>query len=85
MKLDDILKERGGRYGLFKDNALIAQELKEVMRRGIKWSALAPDQKEALDMFAAKISRLLTGDPDYADNWDDIAGYAKLVAGRLAT
>ena len=54
------------------------------MRQGpSKWDALKPDQQEALEMMAAKVSRILIGDPDYADNWDDIAGFATLVANRL--
>jgi hypothetical protein len=30
-------------------------------------------------MIFCKITRILTGDPNYTDNWHDIAGYAKLV------
>jgi hypothetical protein len=41
------------------------------------------DQAEALDMIFHKIGRILNGDPNYADSWIDIAGYAKLVADRL--
>jgi hypothetical protein len=44
---------------------------------------LDSDQLEALDMIAHKIARILNGDPNYADNWIDIAGYATLVANRL--
>ena len=85
MKLSDVLNERGSRYGEFKCNAALSQNIKAAMKLSHKWSALAPDQCEALEMFAAKISRILTGDPDYADNWDDITGYATLVANRLKT
>jgi hypothetical protein len=49
-----------------------------------KWSSLKADQKEGLEMIAAKISRILNGDPDYPDSWDDIAGFATLVANRLS-
>jgi hypothetical protein len=41
------------------------------------------DQREALDMIAHKIARIINGDPDYADSWVDIAGYATLVSERL--
>ena len=41
------------------------------------------DQNEALQMICHKIARIVNGDPDYADSWVDIAGYAKLVADRL--
>jgi hypothetical protein len=44
---------------------------------------LEDDQAEALEMIANKIARILNGDPDYADSWTDIAGYATLVAERL--
>lgn len=50
---------------------------------GTKWHSLASDQKEALEMIAHKLARIINGDPDYADSWVDIAGYSKLVADRL--
>jgi hypothetical protein len=34
-------------------------------------------------MIFHKIARILNGNPDYVDNWIDIAGYAKLVADDL--
>ena len=46
---------------------------------------LDEDMTDALEMMAVKISRILNGDPWYADNWVDIAGYAKLVGDRLET
>ena len=88
----DTLDERGKRYGDFSDHARICQDLKEVMlsttmpsahdpQRG--WAYLRPYQKQALEVIADKIARILSGDPDYADNWHDIQGYAKLVEDRL--
>jgi hypothetical protein len=41
------------------------------------------DQIEALEMIFSKLARILNGDPNYADSWIDIAGYATLVADRL--
>lgn len=29
-------------------------------------------------MILAKIARIVSGDPNHADHWDDIAGYALL-------
>jgi len=29
-------------------------------------------------MLANKLSRIVNGDPEYQDSWDDIAGYALL-------
>jgi hypothetical protein len=81
--VEETLQERGKRYGEFATHALVTQRLKHGMRLTERWSALAPDQQEALDMIVHKIGRILNGDPDYADSWHDIAGYATLVEQRL--
>lgn len=79
------INERGKRYGKFSSRAQITQEIK----RAMAYHALALDktftdsQWEALEMIADKIGRIVNGDPDYADSWVDIAGYAKLVADEL--
>jgi len=62
----------------------IACDLKGVMWSYTDWAEqLAPDQREALEMIQVKIARIINGDPNYADNWRDIEGYARLVANRL--
>ena len=79
------LAERGKRYGAFTGHAAITQLLKFDMSTQSGWLKLADDQKEALEMIAHKIGRILNGDPNYDDSWIDIAGYAQLVADRLKT
>ena len=89
--IDTILDERAARYGKFEDHARIAGVLKHEMRQfrrqggraPVTWDGLAYDQQEALEMIAHKIGRILNGDPNYPDNFWDIAGYATLVARRL--
>ena len=81
--IDDVLAERGSRYGEFDEHAKITQRLKRAMSDTRKWNTLADDQKEALEMVAHKIGRILNGDPDYADSWTDIIGYTRLVEKRL--
>ena len=83
--LADTLDERGARYGRFISHAAITQELKHVIKTHLTCNekALADDQQEAIDMICHKLGRIVNGDPDYADSWIDIAGYAKLVADRL--
>lgn len=90
----DILAERGKRYGTFAGHAKLAQRLKNTMGTHCRenggttvpaWQGLAPDQREALEMIAHKVARILNGDPDYPDSWRDIEGYSKLVADRLET
>jgi hypothetical protein len=77
------LNERGKRYGKFTGHAEITQAIKSVMFNSRSDLVLASDQREALEMIAHKIGRIINGDPDYADSWVDIAGYAQLVADRL--
>jgi hypothetical protein len=83
--VDAILNARGSRYGNFLDHARVTYKLKEVARNFAeeKGKTFAVDQCEAMDMIFHKIGRILNGDPNYADSWIDIAGYAKLVADRL--
>jgi len=83
--IDKILDERGARYGKFKNHANISQRLKYVVADALsnRKGVIEDDQREALDMICHKIARIVNGDPDYADSWVDIAGYAQLVADRL--
>lgn len=78
-----ILEERGAVYGDFLAQAQITGDLKMVMHARLGWAKLSPDMEEALDMIAVKIARILNGNPRHTDSWDDIAGYATLVADRL--
>jgi Domain of unknown function (DUF6378) len=82
-KIQQILKERGSRYGDFKGHAQITQSIKVAMSRTAKWHELTDSQREALEMVAHKIGRILNGDPDYLDSWVDIGGYVQLVIDQL--
>ena len=82
-EIDSTLAERGDRYGAFDEHARITQAIKAAMADSPNWATLAPDQREALEMIAHKVGRILNGDPNYHDSWHDIVGYAKLVADRL--
>jgi len=81
--VDNTLQERGNRYGKFSGHALATQQLKHMMHTHSGWHKLSDSQAEALDMIAHKIGRILNGDPNYADSWHDIAGYATLVDNQL--
>lgn len=83
--IEEVLQERGTRYGVFLGHAVITQEIKRAMHRASKWHDLSDDKKEALEMIAHKIGRILNGDPEYHDSWFDIIGYSKLVADVLKT
>lgn len=83
MDLEKTLEERGSRYGTLQHNGQIAQSLKFHYRLVKGWHLLKTDQQEALDQIASKIARILSGDPNYPDNWHDIAGYATCVEKAL--
>lgn len=83
MNTQEILAERGTTHGDFSDNAKISQMLKSVVRNGLVYHDMSAVQKEALDMILHKIARAVSGNPNYKDHYDDIAGYATLVSERL--
>lgn len=83
MSIEQTLQERGARYGDFSDHARICQAIKSDMTDADGWERLSDVQKQALEVIADKIARILSGDPNYADNWHDIQGYAKLAEERL--
>lgn len=83
MGINEILEERGKCYGEFIDNAFVTQNIKNAIRNSPNWKSLPDDMKEALEMIANKMGRILNGDPSYIDSWTDIIGYAKLVEDNL--
>lgn len=81
--IEQILEQRGNQYGAFPDHAMIAQNIKKAMRESTNWAGLSDDKREALEMIAHKIGRILNGNPEYKDSWTDIIGYARLVEKTL--
>lgn len=81
-----MLSERGKTHGRFEDHARCTQRLKDVLhdeasqRMYRKQTALSMQQLESLEMILHKIGRIVAGDADFHDHWDDIAGYAKLCS-----
>lgn len=86
MSVHSILAQRGARYGNFTDQAEHCLTIKGTIfgLMGIgKVQTLKSDQIEAISNIANKLARITNGDPHYHDSWQDIAGYAQLVADRL--
>lgn len=81
--IDAVLAERGARYGEFDEHARIAQNIKDVLRGSPNWDRLNPSMREALEMIAHKLARIVNGDPNYDDSWRDVGGYARLVERQL--
>lgn len=69
---------RNATHGDFRENARISQATKEIWRSSPYWHKLSPVTRESLDQQALKVSRILSGQEDFADHWLDIEGYARL-------
>ena len=85
--IDATLSERGQRYGEFEDHAEHSIAIKTLLFTLMgeeKAHTLKADQVEAICMISHKLARITNGDPHYDDSWRDVAGYAQLVANRLA-
>jgi len=82
--IESILAERQTTHGDFTDNARVMQSLKRVVQTEVGWDRLTDVQREALHMILHKVGRIISGNPNTHDHWDDIAGYAKLASERIA-
>jgi hypothetical protein len=83
MTIEETLAARGKEYGVFAEHALITQNIKRAMQGGKNWPTLRDDQREALEMVAHKIGRILNGNPNSHDQYHDCIGYLKLIADTL--
>ena len=77
--INETLDAREKTYGDFDLQAMISQDLKQIMRATPQWPESPDIEKEALDMIVHKMARILNGGVRDSDNWHDIAGYATLV------
>ena len=82
MSINETLEQRGVRYGEFSEVAETTYQLQEALKRS-QPSSMTSSQIIALDMICNKMARIVNGDPNYIDNWHDIAGYATLVEQEL--
>ena len=79
----DIINERATTHGLYKHTAAWSQSIKDMFRGSPNWQHMNDGQKEALEMIAVKLARLLNGNPQFPDHWNDIAGYGKLGSNSI--
>lgn len=82
-EINDILKERGSRYGDFGVQARTAQNIRDAFEASPNWHLLPPYMKEALSLMTTKFSRMLTGDHMYMDNVVDLIGYMTLMRNEM--
>ncbi|MEI1732899.1 DUF6378 domain-containing protein [Acinetobacter baumannii] len=84
MSIQKTLQQRGERYGDFAEVAATTQALMAVIDSAYNSEQLDDSMKTSLFMICNKMARIVNGDPNYIDNWHDIAGYATLVEQELA-
>jgi len=88
--INDILDERGSRYGDFDTHSVLSQTLKNTIMQhyfqthgGENAQPLPAYMVESLSMICHKLARIANGDPFYSDSWVDIEGYSRLVVEQL--
>lgn len=74
--ISEILDDRGKEYGDYRHMCAVIQKIKIAMGSSNNWNDLSDAQREALEMIATKIGRILTGNRNNPDSWKDIIGYA---------
>lgn len=81
-EIDAVLNGRKSTYGEYGEVSSLSQQLQQLL--GVHKRVLySHAQREALQMIASKLSRIVNGDPNHRDSWIDIAGYAKLAADSI--
>ena len=92
MTPQELIESRDKTHGFYPDTASIVQFLKRCARDARNWERcdsktgepiMSDAQREAVDMIMHKLGRVLNGDPNEPDHWQDIAGYATLVVNLL--
>lgn len=83
--IDSTLEDRGNRYGSYVDVSQTTMDLFATLCERMQGrEGFHAYHIEALHMICNKLARTVCGDPMYADNWHDIAGYARLVENEIA-
>lgn len=83
MSTEALLNERVTTHGPYSVHARVAQRLKQMIEPEPGYLRLDDCQREALQMIFHKVGRIIAGNANFADHWDDIAGYAVLVSKEI--
>ena len=81
--LEEIMEERAKTHGDWHRGNVLEVELLEVIERYYGDVDVDVDTMCAVRMIVHKLRRILIGDSNFADHWDDIAGYATLKANSV--
>ena len=79
-----LLNTREATHGDYGVNTATSQGIKAVFHRSPEYLTKLDDaQKESAEMIATKFGRIVSGDNNCIEHWEDIAGYATLIVERL--
>jgi hypothetical protein len=76
--IGDMLAERAETHGDYGVTATIYAHMVSMFMQNRR-SELTPEQMTAVLMILMKLARIGAGNPDEADHWNDIIGYATLA------
>lgn len=76
-----LTNERKSTHGDWMEQSRVFDNLNYQLATSHNWEKLNNMQRAALINIVQKISRIVSGDPNHEDHWDDIAGYAFLGKG----
>lgn len=83
MDTKELLAERQKTCGDYADHAHILILTMELLMGTPGWLCLTDCQKETIYMTIFKYARVLSGDPNFLDHWQDVVGYNQLIVNQL--
>lgn len=83
MNLDDSIRAKQVTNGVFSYMSERAQAIKFVLRQGTNWDKMPIARKEALELIATHIGKILQGDMSDPKHWNDIATLARIQGQAL--
>lgn len=81
-----VITERASTHGDFGEVAKTSQHLKGCVSAALttRGKVLPSDQQESLDLICMKMARIIHGNHNEPDHWQDVAGYATLIGNKLS-
>ena len=79
----ELLDEREKICGDYADHAHTLISVMEHLMIAPGWDKLSSCMKETIYMTIFKYARILNGDPNFLDHWQDVVGYNQLIVDRL--
>lgn len=79
-----LILTRARTHGDFTEGSKFAETFITIFEDHPTWALLPAFARQSIRMQASKYGRIMAGDWDFADHWNDVSGYSKLVADRCS-